>query len=108
MQDCTFQPELQARVAVPRTAEVKGMDRFLELKHLARKQEQEQRQREEKVFKGNPQFVPPSPHTVPQPFNIQPSRKEEKLRKIIEELPDECTFQPQKFTWLVDALLSPQ
>ncbi|PFH37868.1 hypothetical protein BESB_002090 [Besnoitia besnoiti] len=54
MAECTFQPQLphspEPPVAEPSFLEVKGFNRFIELRLLAQKKEEEKRQREVEVF----------------------------------------------------------
>jgi hypothetical protein len=51
---------------------VRGLNRFLELKNMAAKQQEELRQREEKVFcKVHPTDKPKARATVPKPFSFE-------------------------------------
>ena len=65
-------------------------------KELSKKQEEEKRQREFKAFgiKGNNSSI-----TIPQPFNLAPDKKSEKLEKIKQEIDDQftrqCPFKPK-------------
>ena len=75
---------------------IPGLDRFIELKNLSKKQEEEKKAREHKVFgiKGNSNYI-----TVPQPFNLAPDKKNENIEKIKNEIEGrvmkECTFKPK-------------
>ena len=102
LKNCTFQPEMiEPRLETDTTVtEVKGLDRFLQLKDLARRQEEERKLREEQVFKLNPKgHVSEVPYTIPQPFNLRPSTKQQKLERAQKEAlgreKAQCTFQPQ-------------
>jgi isochorismate synthase EntC len=79
---------------------VRGLGRFLELRDLARKQQAEQKQREQKVFAPNKAYEPRS-YTVPKPFKLSETSKDSIRRrlKVREEMRakerQECTFTPQ-------------
>ncbi|KAG1692137.1 hypothetical protein DVH05_025757 [Phytophthora capsici] len=116
LEECTFQPNLLKRrgklsskgsPSPPRDSSaeekpviVRGLGRFLELKDLARKQQAEQKQREQKVFAPNSLYEPRS-YTVPKPFKLSETSKESIKRrlKVREEMRakerQECTFRPQ-------------
>ena len=102
LKSCTFQPEtLEPRLDTEgAVSDVKGLDRFLQLKDLARRQEEERKAREEQVFKLNPRgHVAEVPYTIPQPFNLHPSTKQQKMERAQREAMGrekaQCTFQPQ-------------
>lgn len=102
MRPCTFKPSQQiSRISIDHHVEVKGVDRFMELKEIAKRIEDEKKEREEKVFKLNPSYNPnpDQPYTVPKPFNIHPSNKREKVERIREEIKERdqniYTFRPQ-------------
>ncbi|RLN80471.1 hypothetical protein BBJ28_00001325 [Nothophytophthora sp. Chile5] len=123
LEQCTFRPNLRKSgprkrlpgtknsPSPPRNADdagraseqpviVRGLGRFLELRELARKQQAEQKQREEKVFAPNANYEPRS-YTVPKPFKLSESSKDSIRRrlKVREEMRakerTECTFRPQ-------------
>ena len=99
MKECTFAPKGVGRVINSEAnVKVKGMERFLELKEIARKREEELREREEKVFLVNPQSNPDG-YTVPKPFNLHPSNKLGKVERVKQEMlrkeQSECLFKPQ-------------
>ena len=99
MKECTFAPKGVGKVLdVDCGVKVKGMERFLELREIARKREEELKEREEKVFLLNPQSNPDG-YTVPKPFNLHPSNKVNKVEKVKQEIlkkeQSECIFKPQ-------------
>ncbi|KAH7460800.1 uncharacterized protein KRP23_14506 [Phytophthora ramorum] len=118
LEECTFRPNLQkprrrgksdakGSPSPPRDVEadekpviVRGLGRFLELRDLARKQQAEQKQREQKVFAPNTTYEPRS-YTVPKPFKLSESNRDSIRRrlKVREEMrakeSQECTFRPQ-------------
>ncbi|KAK1944448.1 hypothetical protein P3T76_004360 [Phytophthora citrophthora] len=118
LEECTFQPNLnkprqkgklssKGSPSPPRDSSaeekpviVRGLGRFLELKDLARKQQAEQKQREQKVFAPNSSYEPRS-YTVPKPFKLSETSKDSIKRrlKVREEMRakerQECTFKPQ-------------
>ena len=75
--ECTFKPEVADRPLVSPRGQVKGTERFMELKDMARRQALEKRVREEKVFKLNVQCGSPQAHTVPQPFQLHTAKRAE-------------------------------
>ena len=101
MKDCTFAPETGKQT--PSTAEdkpliVRGLGRYMELKQMAKRQSEAQKQREQKAFL----IEPPSrlhPYTVPEPFVLHEKTRDERLertRKEVEESRNaECTFTPK-------------
>jgi hypothetical protein len=100
MKECTFAPQnLGKKVNFDNKIKVKGMERFLELKEIAKRKEEEQKEREDKVFISNPSYNPDVSYTVPKPFNLHPSNKEVKIEKIKQEIAKkeqtECVFRPQ-------------
>ncbi|POM73968.1 Hypothetical protein PHPALM_9136 [Phytophthora palmivora] len=118
LEECTFQPNLEksrrkgksegkGSPSPPRNSDaedkpviVRGLGRFLELRDLARKQQAEQKQREQKVFAPNTTYEPRS-YTVPKPFKLSETSKESIRRrlKVRDEMRakerQECTFRPQ-------------
>ncbi|KAL3660657.1 hypothetical protein V7S43_014411 [Phytophthora oleae] len=118
LEECTFQPNLlkpsrrgklsskgspsppHDNGAEEKPVIVRGLGRFLELKDLARKQQAEQKQREQKVFAPNSSYEPRS-YTVPKPFKLSETSKDSIRRrlKVREEMRakehQECTFKPQ-------------
>lgn len=100
MRDCTFTPQgVGKKINMEAKVKVKGMDRFMELREIARRQEEEQREREEKAFLLNPSSNPDGSYTIPRPFNLHPSTKHVKIEKLKQELSkkelQECVFRPQ-------------
>jgi hypothetical protein len=102
MKDCTFAPETVKQT--PSTAEdkpliVRGLGRYMELKQMAKRQSEAQKQREQKAFL----IEPPSrlhPYTVPEPFVLHDKARRderfERTRKEVEESRNaECTFTPK-------------
>ena len=95
-QDCTFAPKLSEFSDQKETVLIPGLDRFIELKNLTKKQEEEKKAREHKAFgiKGNSNYI-----TVPQPFNLAPDMKTENIKKIKQTMDEgimkECTFKPK-------------
>lgn len=99
MKECTFAPKGVGKVLdMDNSVKVKGMERFLELREIARKREEELKEREEKVFLLNPQTNLEG-YTVPKPFNLHPSNKTVKIEKVKQEImkkeQSECVFKPQ-------------
>jgi hypothetical protein len=99
MKECTFAPKGVGKVRdCDGNVKVKGMERFLELREIARKREEEMKEREERVFLLNPQSNPEG-YTVPKPFNLHPSSKQNKIEKVKQEIlkkeQSECVFKPQ-------------
>ena len=78
---------------------VRGLGRYMELKQLAKRQAEAQKQREQKAFI----LEPPArlqPYTVPEEFRFsQTSRREEKAEQVLHEANAsryaECTFKPK-------------
>lgn len=79
---------------------VRGLGRFLELRELAKKQQQEQKQREDKVFCLQKAYNETRNYTVPKPFALSESSKDSIRRRlrVREEMRakerQECTFAP--------------
>ena len=99
LQSCTFQPELIEKRIEETEEEVKGLERFLELKDMARKNQLEKQQRERKAFLMELPYDPNRSVTVPEPFKLHPSTKNQRLQKMQSELShkftQECTFKPK-------------
>jgi len=112
LEQCTFSPSINHYT--PPQPEgpvvVRGLDRFLELKDLAKKMEEEKREREENAFKVKQSAVGPGVHlqlpfTVPSPFHFQTrdrlaeQKRKDKLLKMHREVKMrenvELTFQPR-------------
>ena len=73
MEGCTFEPDTRPSraVAVPEgPVEVRGLDRYLELKALAERQQAELQARAAKVFSLHPQSPRRRGPTVPRPFKL--------------------------------------
>eukprot|EP00658_Telonema_sp_P-2_P023271 TRINITY_DN19316_c0_g1_i3.p1 TRINITY_DN19316_c0_g1~~TRINITY_DN19316_c0_g1_i3.p1 ORF type:complete len:316 (+),score=69.05 TRINITY_DN19316_c0_g1_i3:274-1221(+) len=104
LRECTFQPNI-AKNRRPKESTapiiVRGLGRHLELKEMARKQEEEAAEREAQVFKLQP-TASLSGYTVPQPFKLsgtepdprREARQERIKREAWEAEMGECTFQP--------------
>lgn len=96
VKDCTFAPKLTELTEQKEVVLVPGLDRFIELKNLSKKHEEEKKAREHKAFgiKNNSNYV-----TVQQPFNLAPDTKKETIgkikQKVDETLMKECTFKPK-------------
>lgn len=93
---CTFQPKIVELNEPKENILIHGLDRFMALKELQKRQEEDRKAREHKAFgiKGNTPSV-----TIPQPFNLAPDKKQDKLEKLkqiytAEEM-RECTFKPR-------------
>lgn len=68
---------------------------FFELRDLARKQEEEQRKREAKVFKPSSKVRSHDGITIPEPFALSRGTKDSQSHHDSLPYPDECTFAPQ-------------
>lgn len=101
LKDCTFAPqttkEWPSVVDDDKPLVVRGLGRHMELKQMAKRQQEAQRQREQKAFL----IDPPSrlqPYTVPEPFAMCSSRKDERFERTRSEVEQsrmaECTFTP--------------
>lgn len=94
--NCTFQPKIVEHCENKETVLVPGLDKFLAWKELSKKQEEEKKAREFKVFgiKNNTSSI-----TVPQPFNLAANKKEQNLEKIKQGVDEQfykaCTFKPK-------------
>ena len=103
MKECTFIPQSAKRVNIEAKVKVKGMERFLELREIAKKRDEQQKEREEKVFIMNPTHNPDVSYTIPKPFNLRPSSKQNKIQRIKEEIEKkeqtECRFRPITNEW---------
>mmetsp|Transcript_28557 Transcript_28557/g.50753 ORF Transcript_28557/g.50753 Transcript_28557/m.50753 type:complete len:779 (+) Transcript_28557:58-2394(+) len=111
LKDCRFRPQVKEKTASSNgPVVVNGLSRYLELRDLARRQEEEKREREEKVFMKNVKHDPYHVYTVPRPFQLHPSKKEERLGQLKHELEEkeriECTFKPQTLESKNRAMLS--
>ncbi|KDO34265.1 hypothetical protein SPRG_19088 [Saprolegnia parasitica CBS 223.65] len=102
LQRCTFQPNINrkpisASEAAARPVVVRGLSRFLELKQRAKRQEEELREREAKVFGTS---YTPRAYTIPEPFKLsyQDRQRDGKRGRLEAELRQkemkECTFAP--------------
>jgi len=76
-QECTFRPMIfsstpgrAVKARFGETVGVPGLDRFLELKNMAKQQQQELRTREAKVFRDEASNHSRNVVTVPEPFNL--------------------------------------
>ena len=79
---------------------VRGLGRFMELKNLAKKKEEDKKQREREVF-GLERKDFRRTHTVPKPFNFASTRRTDQQIRREQELREremkECTFRPRRF-----------
>lgn len=112
LKGCAFKPVLIEKPVQPSgPVVVNGMGRYLELKEIAKRQEAELKEREEKVFFRNVKHDPDHLYTVPKPFQLHPSNKEQRLAQLKQELQEreriQCTFQPQTLEAKNRALLLP-
>jgi len=98
LKECCFAPSAKPLRVSKSSSEIRGMERFLELKMMADRKKVEQKKREEQVFKLKPEAD--GRPTVPCPFNLHPSKKVERLSKTQRLLDDkfrqECTFKPMR------------
>jgi len=106
LKDCTFHPEINSQR--PKTNKgpvvVRGLGRFLELRDLAKRREEEKSQREREVFCEPPEVIHRT-HTVPQPFRLatDANARRHRARQLehAEELREremlECTFRPKTY-----------
>lgn len=110
LKDCTFRPNVAIRtkregkddggcgVERPRRpVVVRGLGRYLELKELAKRKEEEKRRREREVF-CEPPSVLKRTHTVPKPFTFasKGSRRKDHTLALRDREMAECTFQPKR------------
>lgn len=112
MKDCTFAPQI-AKEATPSTADdkpliVRGLGRYMELKQMAKRQAEAQKQREQKVFLTEPP-ARLQPYTVPEPFLLHDKVCDERFERTRQEVERsrmaECTFQPKVNEPSVQSLL---
>ena len=99
MKECTFTPKGVGIIGnYYNKASIRGLERFLELREIAKRREEEAKEREKKVFLMNPKMNA-SFFTTPKPFNLHPSNKKQKIEKIRQEIlrkeEKECVFHPQ-------------
>ncbi len=105
MKECTFAPDV-AGARVPKQSGpvvVRGLGRYLELKDLAKRLEDEKQSREKKAFlvAGASKSKKVRGKTVPQPFNLtvrrgkENARREKLAQKLLQERMKECTFHPK-------------
>ena len=100
MRECTFTPQgnLGCIYSSDNKVDIKGIDRFFELKSIAKRKENEQKSREKKLFfqnvKGRTEQF-----TTPQPFNLHPSTKKDKIERVKNEIAakekSDCMFRPK-------------
>lgn len=98
LKECCFAPSSTPLKVSKSNTDIRGMDRFMELKTMADRKKEEQKKREQQVFRTK--FESDGRPTVPMPFNLHPSKKEERLSKTTRLLEhkfrQECTFKPRK------------
>lgn len=99
LKDCTFKPKIKNKK--PESSHpviVSGLDRFLELKELKKRYDQEKKEREDKVFGLKNKNNRDNYYTVPEPFNLTAENKDENLKRLrherLHEEMKECTFKP--------------
>ena len=103
--DCTFTPSVtEGFQDIQRPVAVSGLDRFFELKTLALKKQQEQMEREQKVFRPESVAHQGLSVTVPEPFQL--GKFADDLRQWgdaggFRDFMDPCrdVFDPQKWTF---------
>ena len=103
IQDCTFIPHTNPTSAMTQSKDpviVRGLGRYLELKEMAKRREDELREREEKVFHSNVSRPARHSFTIPKPFHLESDKKAKERRRRIEaeieaERAKECTFKPR-------------
>lgn len=101
LKECTFTPDstFGRSYQSPGRVNIKGIERFLELKAIKDRKCEEERERENKVFFKYPKGNCESFYTIPKPFNLHPSSKAEKIQRVKEEIQNkerkECRFRPQ-------------
>eukprot|EP00698_Gefionella_okellyi_P002723 TRINITY_DN12591_c0_g1_i1.p1 TRINITY_DN12591_c0_g1~~TRINITY_DN12591_c0_g1_i1.p1 ORF type:complete len:634 (+),score=152.18 TRINITY_DN12591_c0_g1_i1:129-2030(+) len=100
LKGCTFNPEInRSQVKASQgPIVVRGMGRYLELKELARRQLEEKKDREQRVFFVHPTGNPVQ-HTQPQPFELHADagaqqRRIQALQAAKQREMQECTFKP--------------
>ncbi|TMW65448.1 hypothetical protein Poli38472_008090 [Pythium oligandrum] len=109
LEECSFQPSIRRtsrgeskarRESEERPVVVRGLGRFLELQERAKRQQIEQKQREDKVFRPNYSYEPRS-YTIPKPFKLSESSKDAIRRRLQVKAElrakerRECTFTPE-------------
>ena len=100
-QQCTFNPTInRKRVKQPQgPVTVKGFGRFLELKELAKKLENEKSARENRAFMVSNAKYRRGNKTIPKPFKLSGDNRMKRLkeleRKVRKEEMRECTFIPK-------------
>jgi hypothetical protein len=103
--ECTFAPgTTKPHDELQRPVVVSGLDRFFELKEMARRQEKERLEREERVFRpelagmrGGRGSGGGGGATIPEPFDLSrgfDERVDASRRHVLKELPMEYTFTP--------------
>mmetsp|Transcript_64173 Transcript_64173/g.150449 ORF Transcript_64173/g.150449 Transcript_64173/m.150449 type:complete len:701 (-) Transcript_64173:75-2177(-) len=92
--DCTFAPRVKEIFQdSQKPIAVSGLDRFFELKSLALKKQQEQLEREQRVFRPE-SLASHEGVTVPEPFQLSEGKDTSKdFRRP--PLDEDCTFMPQ-------------
>ncbi|CAE8639400.1 unnamed protein product, partial [Polarella glacialis] len=100
--DCTFAPEVRDTYAEPeRPVVVSGLGRYFELKGLALRKQQEQQEREAKVFRPEAGKSRSLGVTIPEPFTLSssgPQAGASQSYRSSSELPtrsEEYTFTPK-------------
>jgi len=95
--DCTFAPEVRDAYQEPsKPVVVSGLGRYFELKSMALKKQQEQQEREQKVFRPDRGGARCGGVTIPEPFQLSASegpRVAEDSQWL--ERHQECTFTPE-------------
>lgn len=105
LKECTFAPKMHESKTEKGSSQeerspvvVRGLGRYMELKDMAKRQAEAQRQREQKAFIVEPP-ARLQPFTVPAPFNLSEARLDERgaarLRDLAQHEMQECTFAPK-------------
>mmetsp|Transcript_19937 Transcript_19937/g.25457 ORF Transcript_19937/g.25457 Transcript_19937/m.25457 type:complete len:181 (+) Transcript_19937:180-722(+) len=101
LKECTFVPLTNEGTPVRGNGPVivRGLGRHLELKEMARRQEEEQKQREDKAFGKVTNRVDSrtEPYTIPKPFNLSTSHRRRKSRSKSrdQDFAKDLTFSPE-------------
>ena len=104
LEKCTFKPSVKAKSPAAIKAEasgpvvVRGLGRYMELKDLAKRKVEAQKQREQRAFLTEPPEKL-QPYTVPEPFQLHEGRGLERRlaleRELLAKEAAECPFEPK-------------
>ena len=81
LRECTFEPKFMTKdkkVNMDKPVAIRGLGRHLELRDLARRKEEEKKNREEEVF-GRTSSGPMPSFTIPKPFNLHGKTKKPQI-----------------------------